>query len=151
MSENPILAAFADELSAHRYLESVLWPRGPVCPRCRGSGRVGRLDGDTTRLGTFKCYSCRKIFCLTQGTIFEGSHVPLHKWLQAIYLTDGGCKPIRPYHLAQIINVSCKTATAMVRKLEHANCSVPASAPASAPSGETGFAALSEGPAAGNG
>lgn len=121
MGEKQILSAFADELSAHRYLESVLWPHGPVCPRCRNGGRIGRLDGNSTRLGTFKCYACRRIFCMVQGTIFERSHVPLHKWLQAIYLTDGGSTPIRPYHLARIINVSCKTATSMLQRLDGAN------------------------------
>jgi hypothetical protein len=88
---------FADEASAHDYLEGIIWPRGPRCPHC-GQDRVGKLNGATTRLGTYKCYGCRKAFSLTHGTIFSGSHVPLHKWLQAIYLTDGGTKLVRPYH-----------------------------------------------------
>jgi transposase-like protein len=121
MMNNPMVAAFADELSAHRYLESILWPHGPVCLRCGARGRVGQLDGATTRIGTYKCYACRKIFCITHGTIFERSHVPLHKWLQAIYLTDGGSTRIVPYHLARIVNVSFKTATTMIEKLAAAS------------------------------
>jgi transposase-like protein len=114
---NSLVAAFADELSAHRYFEALIWPDGPVCLRCGVRGRVGQIDGATTRIGTYKCYACRKLFCITSGTIFERSHVPLHKWLQAIYLTNGGSARVLPYHLARIINVSCKTATSMLGKL----------------------------------
>lgn len=117
---NSLVAAFADELSAHRYFETLVWPDGPVCLRCGTPGRVSQIDGATTRIGTYKCYACRKIFCLTSGTIFERSHVPLHKWLQAIYLTDGGSRRVLPYHLALIIKVSCKTATSMLQKLSAA-------------------------------
>lgn len=114
------LARFADELSAHRYLEGILWPDGATCPRCGTQGRIGRLDGASTRLGAYKCYACRRTFSLTHGTIFSSSHVPLHKWLQAIYLTEGGKKPIRPHHLQRILNVSFKTAATMLRRIENA-------------------------------
>ncbi len=114
------LSRFADELSAHQYLEHILWPNGPHCPRCGVHGRVGRLNGASTRLGALKCYACRRTFSVTHGTIFSSSHVPLHKWLQAIYLTDGGTKPIRTHHLELILNVSFKTASGMLRKLKQA-------------------------------
>ena len=93
------LARFANELSAHQYLEKLLWPNGCVCRRCGVSGRIGKLNGASTRIGTYKCYACRKSFSVTLGTLFESSHVPVHKWLQAMYLTDCGARPIRPHHL----------------------------------------------------
>jgi len=107
-------------MSAHEYFERILWPNGPVCPRCGVQGRVGKLNGNSTRLGTYKCYACRRTFSVTYGTIFSASHVPLHKWLQAIYLTDGGTKSIRPHHLQRILNVSFRTALVMLRKLHEA-------------------------------
>ncbi len=119
---------FLDELSAHRFLEGTLWPDGPTCPRCRARGRVGRLDGNSTRLGAYKCYACRRIFSITYGTVFSGSHVPLHKWLQAIYLTDGGAKPVRPQHLGKILNVSHKTAATIQQKLAAAVAAAPPAA-----------------------
>lgn len=114
------LARFADELSAHEYLEKLLWPNGYICPRCGVSGRVGKLNGASTRIGTYKCYACRKSFSVTLGTLFESSHVPVHKWLQAMYLTDCGARPIRPHHLQHVLNVSFKTASAMMRRLTDA-------------------------------
>jgi transposase-like protein len=121
MDNNAILAAFADELSAHRYLERVLWPNGPTCPLCGERGRIGKLDGTSTRIGAHKCYACRRIFSITSGTIFYRSHVPLHKWLQVIYLTEGRTTPLRPFHLARIVDVTCKTAISMLRRLEKAD------------------------------
>jgi len=113
------LAMFADELSAHRYLERMLWPDGIHCPRCH-STRVGKLNGASTRLGTHKCYGCRKAFSLLHGTVMSSSHVPAHKWLQVIYLTEGGTRPMRPHHLHQILNVSSKTASSMMRRIGEA-------------------------------
>jgi transposase-like protein len=117
------LARFADELSAHRYLERLLWPHGVACPFCGNQERVGKLNGASTRLGAYKCYACRKSFTITHGTLLSSSHVPVHKWLQALYLTEGGAKPIRPHHLQQILNVSFKTASAMLRRINEAAAS----------------------------
>ena len=127
------LAMFADELSAHRYLESLLWPNGVCCPRC-GSAKVGKLNGASTRLGTFKCYGCRKAFSLLHGTVMRSSHVPAHKWLQAIYLTEGGTRPVQPYHLHRILNVSFKTAASMVRRIDQAADSLSPVSTTGAPS-----------------
>ena len=38
------------------------------------------------RHGLKKCGHCRKQFTVRVGTVFEDSHAPLHKWLQAIHL-----------------------------------------------------------------
>jgi transposase-like protein len=113
------LAMFADELSAHRYLEGLLWPNGVCCPRC-GSDKIGKLNGESTRLGIHKCYGCRKIFSILHGTLMSGSHVPPHKWLQAIYLTEGGTKPMRPHQLGRILDVSFNTARSMMRRIGEA-------------------------------
>jgi len=93
------LAMFADEKSAHRYLERVLWPDGVCCPRCGSAARVRRLEGASTRLGAYKCYRCRKAFSLLHGTVMRSSHVPAHKRLQAMYLTQGSAKPMRAHQL----------------------------------------------------
>jgi len=123
------LALFADELSAHRYLEGLLWPDGVCCPRCGTIGKVGKLNGETTRVGTYKCYVCRKAFSVLHGTLMSASHVPAHKWLQAIYLTEGGTKPMRAYHLHQILNVSFKTASSMMRRIGEAAAQLQYEAP----------------------
>ena len=59
------LARFANELSAYEYVEHILWPNGPRCPHCGSEGRVGKLNGASTRIGAYKCYNCRKTFSVT--------------------------------------------------------------------------------------
>jgi transposase-like protein len=117
------LERFSNELSAHRYLERIIWPDGVRCPHCNGTERIGKLNGASTRLGTYKCYACRRSFSVTYGTLFMSSHVPVHKWLQAIYLTGGGTKDIRPHQLQRILNVSFKTASFILRRISEAAAS----------------------------
>lgn len=74
------------EQEAYAFVESKLWPDGPVCPRCKGKNAV-RLNGKSTRIGVHKCRDCRKPFRVTVGTPLEKSHIPLSIWLEAIALS----------------------------------------------------------------
>jgi hypothetical protein len=88
-----------DEDAARAYLEAKLWPDGPVCPKCGIIGEAFRLNGETTRNGLWKCSACREPFTVTMGTIFEDSHIPLHKWLFAIYLMCSSKKGMSAHQL----------------------------------------------------
>lgn len=101
---------FHEEKAAFAFVESLLWPNGPVCPHCRGKERIGKLQGKTTRQGLYKCYSCQKPFTVRIGTIFEDSHVPLRLWLQAIYLMAQSKKRISADQLHRSLGVTLKTA-----------------------------------------
>lgn len=111
---------FHDEEKAYDYVEARLWPDGPVCPHCGGVERVGRLKGKTTRAGLWKCYQCRKPFTVKIGTIFEDSKVPMHKWLQAIYLVAGSKKGISSNQLHRVLGVTLKTAWYMAHRIREA-------------------------------
>lgn len=88
-----------DEEAARDYLEKLLWPDGPICPKCGVIGEAYHLNGETTRDGLYKCAGCRAPFTVTMGTIFEDSHIPLHKWLAAIYLMCSSKKGISAHQL----------------------------------------------------
>jgi hypothetical protein len=88
-----------DEDAARVYLEKQLWPDGPVCPKCGLIGEAYKLEGETTRKGLWKCSGCRQPFTVTMGTIFEDSHIPLHKWLFAIYLMCSSKKGMSAHQL----------------------------------------------------
>ena len=60
---------FHNEGAAFAYVEARLWPKGPVCPFCGETDRIGRLQGKTTRPGLRKCYACRKPFTVRIGTV----------------------------------------------------------------------------------
>lgn len=87
------------EEAARDYLEKQLWPDGPVCPKCGLIDEAYRLSGETTREGLYKCAGCREPFTVTMGTIFEDSHIPLHKWLLAIHLMCSSKKGMSAHQL----------------------------------------------------
>jgi transposase-like protein len=92
-------ARYENEHAAREHLERLLWPDGPVCPHCGLVGEAYKLDGETTRKGLYKCAGCRQPFTVTVKTIFEDSHIPLHKWLLAIHLMCSSRKGISAHQL----------------------------------------------------
>jgi transposase-like protein len=103
---------FHSEDAAFEYVESELWPNGPVCPHCGNvdQAKIGRLSGKTTRPGLRKCYACRQPFTVRIGTIFEDSHLPLRLWLQAIHLLCASKKGISTRQLQRMLGCGMKTA-----------------------------------------
>lgn len=106
-----------DEQAAFLSLETLVWRDGPVCPHCSESCRLGRLSGLSTPVGMWKCYACRKPFTVRHGTIFQNSHVPMHVWLQALYLLTATGERIGSQRLGQILGVSVRTAWHLKTKI----------------------------------
>lgn len=111
---------FHNEAAAFDYVEARIWPEGPVCPHCGGTERLGKLGGKSTRVGTYKCYQCRKPFTVKIGTIFEDSKVAMHLWLQAFYLIAGSKKGISSNQLHRTLGVTLKTAWFMSHRIREA-------------------------------
>lgn len=111
---------FHSDEAAYAYVEKRIWPEGPVCPHCGGVERIGKMGGKSTRIGTYKCYQCRKPFTVKIGTIFEASHVPLNVWLQAMYLIAGSKKGISSNQLHRTLGVTLKTAWFMGHRIREA-------------------------------
>jgi transposase-like protein len=108
---------FHDEAAAYKFIEARLWPEGPVCPHCGVIGDAGQLKGKSTRIGVWKCYSCRKPFTVKVGTIFESSHVKLHLWLQAIVLIAASKKGFSANQLHRTLGVTRETAWFMLHRI----------------------------------
>ena len=111
---------FHNEKAAYRFVESKVWPDGPVCPHCKGKERIGKMKGKSTRIGTYKCYKCRKPFTVKVGTIFESSHVKMHLWLQAIFLMASSKKGISSNQLHRTLGVTLKTAWFISHRIREA-------------------------------
>jgi hypothetical protein len=108
---------FWDERAAHAKLEEIVWPDGPVCRRCGATDRIGAVTGKGARAGLKFCCRCRKQFRATIGTMFEGSHVPLHKWFQASFLLNAAQGAVTAHQLHRRLEVTNKTALGIVRRL----------------------------------
>ena len=104
---NPI---FHDEAKAREWLERRLWPDGPICPHCGVVDQATLLRGKTTRAGLYQCNACKEPFTVTVGTLYERSHVPLHKWLGATHLMMASKKGMSALQIKRMIGVTYKTA-----------------------------------------
>ena len=106
---------FPDQESAIKYLEGRLWPKGPKCPVCGGSERITARKDDF-----YRCNPCKVDFTVRTGTIFERSHVPLHKWLYAMYLLVTSRKGISSLQLSKEIGITQKSAWFVLQRLREA-------------------------------
>jgi transposase-like protein len=111
---------FHDEAAAYAYLEARIWPNGPVCPHCGSVERISKMNGESTRIGSYKCYACRMKFTVKVGTVFESSHVKLHIWLQAVTLLTSSKKGFSSNQLSRILDVTLKTAWFMSHRIREA-------------------------------
>ena len=112
-------AYYQNDDAAREYLESVLWPEGPVCPHCGCTGNTTRMNVKR-QSGVYQCNDCRKPFTVTINTVMEGSHVPLHKWLQALYLLCASKKGMSAHQMHRMLGVTYKTAWFMAHRIREA-------------------------------
>ena len=116
--------AFRNEEKAREYLEATRWPDGPVCPTCGGMDTVSALtQSGKLGKGWYECSDCRKLgekaykFTVRVGTLYERSHVPLHKWLLATHLLACSKKGMSAHQLHRMLGVTYKTAWFMAHRI----------------------------------
>lgn len=101
-----------NEESARAYLEGRLWRDGVTCPECKEQERITVRKG-----GYYRCNKCQLDFTVRTGTIFERSHIPLHKWVYAMYALVTARKGVSSLQLAKEIGVTQKSAWFMLQRL----------------------------------
>jgi transposase-like protein len=110
---------FQNADAARIYLEKIRWPNGPVCPKC-GHNKAYVITGAKVRPGVYKCADCRKQFTVTVGTLFERSHIPLHKWLLCVHFLSASKKGISSHQLHRMLGLTYKTAWFMAHRIREA-------------------------------
>jgi hypothetical protein len=114
---------FTDEEAARAHYEGIRWPDGPICPHCGSIDNATKMAGKTTRPGLYKCKEkeCRRPFTATMGSIFEKSHIPLHKWLLATHILSASKKGVSAHQLWRMLGFgSYKTAWFMAHRIREA-------------------------------
>src|SRR5438309_8023471 len=105
------------------FLERQRWPNGPICPKCGEAEpyKLSRKSETKNAVRTlYKCRKCRRQFTATVGTIFEDSHISLHKWFAAIYLMCSSKKGISAHQLHRSVDVTYKSAWFMCHRVREA-------------------------------
>jgi transposase-like protein len=109
---------FRNDDAARKFLEGILWPDGPICPKC---GTINHAYA-TKKPGVFRCAEkkCRKDFTVLVNTVMERSHIALHKWLQAFHLMTSSKKGISAHQLHRTLDITYYAAWFMTHRIREA-------------------------------
>ena len=121
ISTYQLFQMYPDAESARLYFEQMRWGAGNehiFCPHCGATDRIGARTGK--RVGYYRCGHCKEEFTVRTNTIFGRSHVPLNKWLYAMYIVVTARKGISSLQLSKEIGVTQKTAWFMLGRLREA-------------------------------
>jgi transposase-like protein len=109
--------AFTNEEKAREYLEKSRWPKGPICPWCMAKDAVKKLGGTSMGPGWYVCGACHDKFTVRVGTLYERSHIPLHKWLLATHLIVSSKKGMSALQLSRMLGITYKSAWFMSHRI----------------------------------
>jgi transposase-like protein len=109
--------AFSNEDRAREFLEASRWPQGPFCPYCGSFDSVKPLKGKSMGAGWYTCSECRDKFTVRVGTLYERSHIPLHKWLLATHLIVSSKKGISALQLSRMLGITYKSSWFMCHRI----------------------------------
>lgn len=110
-----LIEDFGSNDECREYLTRLRWPNGLACLRC-GSVDVTTLP----KRNLFQCSDCRYQFSVTTNTIMHDSHLPLRKWMLAIYLIVESKKSLSAAQLGRKIDVQYRTAWYLAQRIREA-------------------------------
>jgi transposase-like protein len=110
-----------DETSAVEFLEHQRWEDAPLCARC-GSVEVYKMigrNGQRNKDYRWRCRSCKEMFTVRTGTIFEETRLPLRVWVYAFWKACSSKKGISALQLAREMEITHKSALFVLRRIRH--------------------------------
>jgi len=123
-----LASQYSDNDKARELLEQLRWPNGAICPHCKNDGQaktISKLEPkagskSAVRKGVYFCGACRKQFTVTIGTVFEGSHIPISKWVMALFIICSSKKAISAHQLHRMMGMTYKSAWFMAHRIRFA-------------------------------
>src|SRR5262249_50049644 len=127
---------FATPEACNDFLEHMRWPEGVECVHCN-SKRVSKYvkqASTRTRINAagkaevkpvparilYVCRDCKKQFSVTQGTIFNDTHLPLEKWFHAVALMVNAKKGLSAMQLQRDLKTAYKTSWYLSHRIRRA-------------------------------
>jgi transposase-like protein len=118
---------FATPEACVNFLEAMRWPNGVECLKCgnkkvtrytKQEGTRQRVNPKTMQYETKKvparilyvCRDCKYQFSVTEGTIFNDTHLDLEKWFFAVALMVNAKKGVSALQMKRDLKVAYKTA-----------------------------------------
>ena len=115
------LLEFTEQYGSNEACEKALfnlkWPNGFRCPKC-GCEHCSIIR--SRRLPLYQCSCCHTQSSTITGTIMECTKLPLVKWFLALYFVATNKDGISEMALAKYIDVTLKTAWAILQKIRSA-------------------------------
>lgn len=117
---------YSDEDKARALFESWRWPNGPICPHCKHNevytiqSKESTKKNNKARAGLYCCAACRKTFTATVGTVLEDSHLPLSKWVMALFILCSSKKAVSALQMSRMMGVTYKTAWFLCHRIRFA-------------------------------
>jgi DNA-directed RNA polymerase subunit RPC12/RpoP len=128
---------FATPEACNDFLENMRWPEGVECIHC-ASKRVSKyVKQESTRTRKnpktgvveekpvparilYVCLDCKKQFSVTEGTIFNDTHLSLEKWFHAVALMVNAKKGVSALQLKRDLGTAYKTAWYLAMRIRRA-------------------------------
>lgn len=117
-SLDEIYRRFPDRGAAVAHLEKIRWPNGPVCPQC-GANTVSRKS-EPNQADRLQCWSCKRSFSATVGTIFHNSHIDLQRWYLLIALMLNTKRKLSAMQVARDLDMRRPTVWSMMKRIRAA-------------------------------
>jgi len=111
-----LLEKFPNEESARLHIERIRWNGKPVCPRCNADTKQ-YPQNRKNKPGYYECSVCELVYTVRTGTIFERSHIPLHKWLFAMYLFCTARKGVSSLQLSKELGIGQNSAWFLLKRI----------------------------------
>ncbi len=106
---------FSDQESCIKHLETIRWGGKPECPYCE-SKKVAPKN-EASIIGRWNCHTCKSSFNVLQGTIFQGTQIPLQKWFMAILLMNDAKKSLSSCQMARHLDLTQPSAWFMMKRI----------------------------------
>ena len=110
-----IMERFPRQESCYEFLESIRYKEGAFCPYCASTNVAKKKEKD--KMGRWNCHDCYSSFRVTQGTLFQGTKIPLQKWFLTIVLIANAKKSLSSCQLARDLAMNQKSAWYMMTRI----------------------------------
>ena len=114
-----LIKMFPDDETARKWIEGIVWPDGPYCPRCGSFNIQGDIKHKSM---THRCRDCKgkPRFSVKTGTVMQSSKLGYQTWAIAAYLVTTNLKGVSSMKLHRDLEITQKSAWHLAHRLRKA-------------------------------